>query len=353
MNTSTVHTTPGELMLTEIREQPDVLARQLDTELQGIRSIAARLREARPAAVLLAARGTSDHAALYAKYLIETTLGLPCGLASMSTFTAYRAEARYQDTLWIAISQSGGSPDLIQSTQRAAHGGAITLAITNSPESPLAAAAQMSISIGAGIERAVAATKSYTASLQATWLLVDLWSGGDGSAARTLPDHVRWLVDRDDVLEVSSRYRFADRLITVGRGFSYPTAREGALKMMETSYVGAQAFSGADLLHGPVAMVDAACPVLVVGAAGMTADLLAPVMERLRERGADICVVGPPSVQAGLPAAINLLTPEGVDERLAPIVQIIPLQLLARQMATDRGHDPDQPRGLSKATATR
>jgi hypothetical protein len=114
VNASTVHTTPGELMLTEIREQPDVLARQLDTELQGIRSIAARLREARPAAVLLAARGTSDHAALYARCLIETTLGLPCGVAPMPAFTAYRAEARYQDPLWIATSQSGGSPDLIQ-----------------------------------------------------------------------------------------------------------------------------------------------------------------------------------------------------------------------------------------------
>jgi len=353
VNTTAVNTTPGALMLAEIREQPDVLARQLDTELERIRSVAAHLRAARPTTVLLAARGTSDHAAIYAKYLIETTLGLPCGLASMSTFTAYRAQARYENTLWIAISQSGGSPDLIQSTQRAAHCGATTLAITNSPDSPLASTSQMSISIEAGTERAVAATKSYTASLQAIWLLVDLWSGGDGSAARTLTDHMRRQVDRDDVLEVASRYRFIDRVITVGRGFSYPTAREGALKMMETSYVGAQAFSGADLLHGPVAMVDTACPVLVVGAAGMTADLLAPVVDRLHDRGADICVVGPPSVQARLPAAIRLLTPEGVDERLAPIVQIVPLQVLARQMATDRGHDPDQPRGLSKATSTR
>jgi glucosamine--fructose-6-phosphate aminotransferase (isomerizing) len=341
---------PGSLMLAEIREQPTVLTRQLDTQLAAIREVAARVRAAQPTAVMLAARGTSDHAALYAKYLVETTLGLPCGLASMSAFTAYDAPARYGDVLWIAISQSGSSPDLVQSTEHAARGGALTLAITNTPGSPLASAAHLTIDLAAGVEHAVAATKTYTASLQALWLLVDLWSGGDGSAARGLADQVAWVIERDDALAVASRYRFATRLVSVGRGFSYPTAREGALKLMETVYVGAQAFSGADLLHGPVAMVDVACPAFVVDAGGPASRLLAPVVDRLRRNEADVCLVGPRSVQADGP---GLLTPDGLDERLAPIVQIVPLQLVARQMSVERGQDPDRPRGLSKETSTR
>ena len=344
---------PGSLMAAEIAAQPEVLAGQVETQLTAIRAVADRVRAADPRFVLLAARGTSDHAALYGKYLLETELGLPCGLASMSTLTAQRATPRWRDTLWIAVSQSGGSPDLAESTAVAARAGALTLAVTNAPDSPLAQAAQLHVDIQAGPELSVAATKSYTAQLQALWLLVDAWRGGDARQVRGIPETVQRALSEDAVSELAATYRFADRLVTVGRGFSYPTARESALKLMETTYVAAQAFSGADLLHGPVAMVDAHRPVIVAAPEGNGGRLLRPVLARLREVGADVCLVGARPLADEFRISRVLGASLLVEEQLSPLVQIVPLQALAREMAVARGFDPDRPRGLSKVTETR
>jgi glucosamine--fructose-6-phosphate aminotransferase (isomerizing) len=330
-----------------------VLAGQLDTQLDAIRAVAGRVRAADPRFVLLAARGTSDHAALYAKYLLETQLGLPCGLASMSTMTAYPTKPRLRDTMWIAVSQSGGSPDLTESTLAAARAGALTLAVTNAPESPLAAAADLHVDIHAGRELSVAATKTYTAQLQALWLLVDAWRGGKGDEARDVPSAIEQTLSEDDAGALASTYRFAERLVTVGRGFSYPTARESALKLMETSYLSAQAFSGADLLHGPVAMVDPQRPVIVAAPDGVGGELLRPVLARLTSAGADLCLVGARSLADEYGISSVLATSPLVGEELSPLVQIVPLQTLALRMAVARGFDPDRPRGLTKVTETR
>ena len=174
-------------MAAEILEQPDALTRQLDVGRADIRRLAATLRASDVRYVLLAARGTSDHAALYAKYLIETVLGLPAGLASPSSLTVYGAEPKMNGVLWLAVSQSGGSPDLVDSTAAAARGGAVTVAVTNAPSSPLAGAAQHHVDILAGPERAVAATKSYTSQLLALWLLIDAWPAGKGPTRRSCP----------------------------------------------------------------------------------------------------------------------------------------------------------------------
>ncbi|WP_270888319.1 SIS domain-containing protein [Pedococcus sp. 5OH_020] len=345
------HPAPGSLMGAEIAAQPQVLAGQLDRQLRAIRVVAERVRDADPRFVLLAARGTSDHAALYAKYLLETELGLPCGLASMSTLTAYGTTPRLADTLWVAVSQSGGSPDLAESTRVAAANGALTLAVTNAPDSKVAAAAHLQVDIDAGPELSVAATKTYTAQLQALWLLIDAWRGGDGRQARQVPAAIQQVLD-ESVALVATRYRFADRVLTVGRGFSYPTAREGALKLMETSYVAAQAFSGADLLHGPVAMVDVHHPVIVCAPNGVGAELLRPVLNRLGEVGAEVCLLGPSSLADDFGITTRLGDPV-VDEQLSPLVQVVPFQALAREMALARGFDPDHPRGLRKVTETR
>lgn len=285
---------PGELMAAEIAEQPTVLARAFHQSRPQVRAVAARLQKAGPRFVVLAGRGTSDHAALYGKYLIETGLGLPCGLASLSTLTGFDAEPELGDVLWIAVSQSGSSPDLVESTHEAARAGALTLALTNRPESPLASAAELHIDVGAGPELSVAATKTYTAQLQALWLLIDAVRGGNGDAARAVPDAVAEVLEADAVSRLRDRFRYVERLITVGRGFSYPTAREGALKLMETSYLAAHAFSGADLMHGPLAMVDQYRPVVAVASRGIGGRLLAPVLSALRERRADVFVVGDP-----------------------------------------------------------
>lgn len=337
-------------MEAEILEQPEVLRRQLET-LDQFRSVAASVRQHDPAFVLIAARGTSDHAALYAKYLIETRLGIPCGLASMSTYTAYQANPRLERCLWIAISQSGGSTDLVESTRTAARQGALTVAVTNSPESPLASVAHACIDAAAGEERSVAATKTYTAELLATWLLVDAWDGGNGNAARPLPAEMsRLLQSPQPVWPTAGRQ--LERLVVVGRGFSYPTAREGALKLMETCYISAQAFSGADLMHGPMAMMDETQSAIVIASPGVGSSLLDPVLERLKGTGADLLVVGPSDFASQhIPAAVIAVDAD-IPEELAPLLQIVPLQWLALELSLARGLDPDHPRGLSKITIT-
>lgn len=340
----------GATMAAEIAEQPQVLSRLLADGLEPIRQVASRIVEDRPRFVLLAARGTSDHAALLAKYLIETRIGLPVGLVSPSTLTVYGSQPDYSDVLWISVSQSGGSPDLVESASRAGAAGALTLAVTNAPGSPLAEASSEHVDVCAGPERAVAATKSYTAQLLALWLLVDAWAGGDGSSAAAVPDAASAVVERADGLRVASRYRFVERLVTTGRGFAYPTAREAALKLMETSYLAAHAFSSADLMHGPLAMIDEDRPVIAVVPYGEGGAAMQPVLDRLAESGADLLVVG--DRERAPSAADAVWLPTDLREDIAPVVQIIPLQQLAYAMAIARGYDPDAPRGLRKVTET-
>jgi glucosamine--fructose-6-phosphate aminotransferase (isomerizing) len=337
-------------MAAEVAAQPEVLQGLLDRGLRPAREVAAQVAARSPRFVLLAARGTSDHAALYAKYLLEVRLRLPCGLVSPSTMTAYGARPDLRDTLVVAVSQSGGSPDLTETITVARACGATTLAVTNAPESALAAAAELHLDVLAGPEHAVAATKSYSAELLALQLVVDAWAGGDASASQGLPAAAAGLVARRaEVAELAQRYRFASRLVVTGRGYAYPTALEAALKLMETSYVAAHAFSGADLLHGPLAMVDPQYPVVAVVPDGVGASAMAPVLQRVRDRGADLLVVGGAATAAG---TTSFRLPDGLGEDVHPIVDIVPLQWLALEIAVARGLDPDRPRGLSKVTET-
>ena len=215
------------------------------------------------------------------------------GLVSPSTMTAYGARPDFRGVLMLAVSQSGGSPDLVRSLEVARECGALTVAVTNNAASDLARAATAHVDVLAGPERAVAATKSYTAQLLALHQLLDRVGGGNGAAAAGLPDLADAVLERGgEVAALADRYRFAQRMVTTGRGYSYPTAREAALKLMETAYVSAQAFSAADLLHGPLAMIDPHVPVLAVVADGIGGRAMAPVLPRLADRGADVCVVG-------------------------------------------------------------
>jgi glucosamine--fructose-6-phosphate aminotransferase (isomerizing) len=344
-------TQPGATMLAEINEQPEVLARVLDAGGSAARAAAAEVRSRAPRAVLFAARGTSDHAALYAKYLVEVRLGLPAGLMSPSTMTAYGARPDLRDVLVVAVSQSGGSPDLVETATVARECGATVLSVTNAPASDLATAAHLSLDVHAGPELAVAATKSYTAELLTLWLTIDAWAGGDGAAAASVPAAARSHVERlAEMSALAQRYRFTDRMVLTGRGYSYPSAREAALKLMETSYVAAHAFSGADLLHGPLAMIDADHPVVAVVPDGVGAAAMRPVLERLRAGGIDVAVVG--GVESVGLGTVGVPLDHGLPEELSPIADIVLLQQLALVMATDRGHDPDNPRGLSKVTRT-
>ena len=337
-------------MAAEIAEQPQSLARLLATQLDPIREIAGAVKEASPRFALLCARGTSDHAALYFKYLLEIKLQIPVGLTSPSAFTAYGARPDLHDVLWVSVSQSGGSPDLIDSTRYARQGGALTIAVTNAPNSPLSVASEFNIDVAAGSERSVAATKSYTSQLLALYLLADAWAGGDASAARRLPGYAAQVVDANDGTRLAARYRFVEKIVITSRGYSYPTAREAALKLMETCYLSAHPFSSADLMHGPLAMIDDTHPVIAVVPEGIGGKAMAPVLDRLRESNADVVVVGDPHRARGAADVVPL--PAGIAEEVSPIIQIIPLQQLAHAMSVARGYDPDAPRGLRKVTET-
>ncbi|TAM84863.1 MAG: SIS domain-containing protein [Jatrophihabitans sp.] len=327
-------------MAAEIGEQPRVFERLLAAR-SVIAQVGDAVRRAAPRFVLLAARGTSDHAALYGKYLVETRLGLPAGLASPSTLTVYGSRPDLHDVLFVAVSQSGSSPDLVDSTAAARACGALTVAVTNAPDSPLAQVAELQVDVLAGAELAVAATKTYTAELLALHLL--LCPGGDPALGR-LPEATERTLQADRSSEVADRLRAAARMVVTARGYSYPTAREGALKLMETSYLSAAAFSGADLLHGPMAMIDTDVPVVAVVSPGRGGRAMAPVLERLRERRAPVVQVGP---GGGLP-----VDADGLAEELLPLVEILPLQRLAWRLAVEHGYDPDRPRGLAKITET-
>ncbi|WP_436526662.1 SIS domain-containing protein [Actinoplanes sp. HUAS TT8] len=337
-------------MAADIAEQPEGFARLLDgPHADAIAGVAAEVAARKPRNVLFVGRGTSDHAALYGAYLTEIRLGLPVASASPSAITLYGARPDFTGTLVIGVSQSGGSPDLTGVLSAARETGALTLAVTNNPESPLARAAELSVDVAAGHERAVAATKTYTAELLALLLLVEGIRNGDGrlpeserAALAELPRLAGSVLADRTAEEIAQRYRFAPHMVTTGRGYGYPTAREAALKLMETSYVPTLAFSGADLLHGPLAMTDTDVPVLAVVGDGPGGQAMADVIGRLRERKSDVLTVGPEG---------HLKVP-AVDERYSPLLDILPLQKLALALALAKGEDPDAPRGLKKVTST-
>lgn len=343
-------------MAADIAEQPAGYARLLESgHADAIGEVAAIIARRRPRHVVFVARGTSDHAALYAAYLAEIRLGLPAGLASPSAITVFGARPDLSAALVVGVSQSGGSPDLVEVLRLARSSGALTLAVTNAPGSPLTEVAEMSIDIAAGHERAVAATKTYTAELFALLMLVEGVRAGDGvlpaderAALAALPELATGTLADPTADALAPRYRFAGRLVTTGRGYAYPTAREAALKLMETSYLPALAFSGADLLHGPLAMTDPDVPVLAVVGSGPGGRSMREVLAKLGERRAEVVTIGPSEVPG---ATARLGVPE-VDERYAPLLDILPLQRLALALALARGEDPDTPRGLAKVTAT-
>jgi glucosamine--fructose-6-phosphate aminotransferase (isomerizing) len=351
-----VATQRGSGMAADIAEQPEAYARLLEPERAGlIARVAEAIAERSPRHVVFTARGTSDHAALYAAYLTEIRLGLPAGLASPSAITVFGARPDLSQALVVGVSQSGGSPDLCEVLRAARETGALTLAVTNSPGSPLAEAAGLSVDVGAGHERAVAATKTYTAELLTLLMLIEGVRAGGGALPRAeravlegLPDLAAKTLADPSPAELAPRYRFAAQVVTTGRGYAYPTAREAALKLMETSYLPALAFSGADLLHGPLAMADPHVPVLAVVGAGPGGAAMRDVLARLGERRSVVVAVGPADVPG---AAARIGVPE-VDERYAPLLDILPLQRLALALALARGEDPDAPRGLRKVTST-
>ena len=339
----------------EIHQQPQVLARLLDQQAGAAAQIAAAIRARDVHYAVFAARGTSDNAARYAQYLFGALNRLPVALATPSLFSLYRTPPRLRDALVLGISQSGQSPDIVAVVEEGKRQGALTVAVTNAPGSPLAQAADYLLLLGAGEERAVAATKTYTAQLAALALLAVQLSGDGERLAqmRTVPQAVESTLALEELIDVAAqRYAYATECVVLGRGYNYATAFEVALKLKELTYVVAEPYSSADFRHGPVAIVERGFPAIVVAPQGVVYPDMLALARELAARKAELIVISGQDEPLGL-ARTPLRLPVALPEWLSPLTCVVPGQLLALHVTLAKGYDPDHPRGLKKVTETR
>lgn len=341
-------------LIDEIREQPAVAERQLAELPARVRPLAAAVRRATIDYVLIAARGTSDHAATYAQYAIGSIARLPVALAAPSLFTQYQTPLRMRHALVIGISQSGQSPDVVSVVEEARRQGAVTAAITNDPASPLAGAADHLLPINAGVEASVAATKTYIGEMVAVAVLAATL--GDPPAAewralRRVPDAIQAALSLEGrAAKLAAQRAGLEECVILGRGYNLSTALEWALKLRELAYVRAHGYSTADFQHGPVASLPPGGDLLAVSAAGPMASDLAELLIRLRrERKArPLCIAEVP-----IRGIETLAYGEALPEWLSPIPAIVPAQLFTVALTAAKGLDAARPRGLKKVTLTR
>jgi len=349
-------------MLEEIRQQPAALERTLRSELNRIERFRRALEVRRPRLILIAARGTSDNAARFGRYLFAIATGIPVALAAPSVLTLYGAKLDFRDVLAIAISQSGESTDVNAVLERARAEGAITAGITNEPKSTLVHLAEFPFVVRAGREQSVAATKTYTGQLLMLYLFAYALGGRIRlDDLRRLPEWAnRALRLESEAAAVCERYRFMDHAVVVGRGLNYSNAFEFSLKLMETTYVVAERFSTADFLHGPIAMVERAFPVFLFAPPGVTWPSVREMLGKLRHLRADTLLITDRSNAEARATGTRALTipaklsARGIEpeDLYTPIPYIIPAQLFAAHLAEEKGLNPDQPRTISKVTRT-
>jgi len=339
----------------EILEQPAAAARLLNTTDASFAPVREMLARRRPRFAVIAARGSSDNAALYAQYLFGIRNRLAVALATPSAITLYGARPDYSDALVIAISQSGRSPDIVAVIDEARRQGAPTIVLTNDTDSALAAAADHAISLEAGPELATAATKTYTTELIAVALLsgaLDPLSATEQADLARLPELMSAaLSTEDEARAVAATHADRTRCVVLGRGFCYATAREWALKLQEMAQLLAVPYSTADFEHGPMALAERGFAVLAVAPHGPPLDAQLDVLERLRDvHGAQVLVISDDAAARAIDR--GLAVPAGVPGWLSPVVDILPAQLYAYHLTRARGLDPDRPRTISKVTET-
>ena len=339
----------------EIFEQADILQNLLAGQKNRAETIAREIRHIAPAYVFLAARGTSDNAGRYANYLWGSMNRLPVALATPSLFTYYEKPPLLKGALVLGISQSGQSPDIVSVLQEGHRQGCATLAITNAPDSPLAKTADFILDIQAGEEKAVAATKTYTAELMAIAMLsaaMDEEVDHIASLAK-VPGWVREVLTLDErIARIAERYRYMSHCVVIGRGYNYATAFEWSLKLKELTYVVAEPYSSADFQHGPIAIVDHGFPVMAVTPGGMVFEDILTLLRRLRSvHQAEMLIISdrPEALeQAQSPLAL----PADIPEWLTPLVAIVPAQLFAYHLTLAKGYNTETPRSILKVTET-
>ena len=340
-------------MLEEITQQPVALEKTVAEERAKVERLGAFLRERDVDLIYLVARGSSDNAALFGRYLLEVTTGIPVALAAPSVHTLYGARLKLGRALVIGVSQSGEGEDINRVLDSAREGGAYTVGITNEAASSMTKLVDETLLMHGGRERSVAATKTYTGQLMLFYMLAEALAGG---AARlgyeAIPEFAdRALNLRPEVEELVDRYVFMENCVVVGRGLVYANAFEMALKLMETCYVVAERFSSADFLHGPLAVVERHFPIFTFAPPGVTLAGVKELLGRLKELRADTLVFTADKEAASLCTRACLL-PAEIDEMRAVIPYILPAQLFAALLADAKGLDPDAPRSLAKVTRT-
>src|SRR5579863_5438808 len=339
-------------MMEEILEQPLALERTLRAERRHAEDFR-RFAQGKFRLIVLVARGTSDNAAIFGRYLLELTTGIPVSLAAPSVHTVYRARLDLRDALVIGISQSGAGTDINLVLESARRRGAYTLAITNEAESPLAQVVDDVFLVRAGRQKSVAATKTYTGQLMLFYLVASALSDKvTPQALGEIPEYARQSLGLvDEIRELVERYRYMRQCAVVARGLNYANAFELALKLMETCYVVAERFSSADFLHGPIAMVEPNFPVLLFMPPGKTFRDNGQLVRRLRGLGAETLAIT--SAAAKVPAATRVIRVRGsMPEIYSPIPYIVPGQIFTALLAKVKGIDPDKPRSLHIVTRT-
>ena len=336
------------MMLEEAVSAAQCVALQLSSDVERYAELGRKLRSTNFDTALTIARGSSDHAANYCAYLIMARMGRVVASLPMSLITLNKAPIVTRDTLAISISQSGQSPDVVEPMRYFRNGGATTVALVNDTTSPLAAAAEWAMPLHAGKETSVAATKSFITSLVAGARLVAQWQNDPELLAglAALPDALRSAAEADwsaaiDVLAP------ARTIMVVGRGISFPIALESALKFKETSALQAEAFSGAEIKHGPMALIEEGYPLLIFATRGPTQASVLQLAAEMRTRGAKVLLAAPADV-----AERDLTLPTAATPDLDPIVAVQAFYVMAAHLSKARGMDPDRPRHLSKVTKT-
>ena len=337
-------------MQREINEIPRML-RDISTAMANFNEARELFKNYSFTSAIIVARGTSDNAGHYLKYLLETQLGLPVGLASPSAATMYPTTFKYENCLLIAISQSGQSTDLLTFAKAAQSGGGFLLSITNNEDSPLAKLANIHIPVLAGPELAVPATKSYVGQLLISYLLVMAWAGKSVETEAIISSAEGILVDRVNYKEFAKNLDISKPIYILGRGFSYPNAKEFALKLQETCLVPVQGMSSSDFMHGPIASLNAAAQVIFVTPHHLPEESFGEAPSRVRAITGKVYWIGSNAHSTGIDVVLN--TPSTDSEISACVSDAIAFQKVTHELAVSNGLNPDSPEGLNKVTITR
>lgn len=342
-------------MWSEILEQPLALRRCGEKNQKVLKEVVDEVKKRRIEQVVIVARGTSDHAAVYGKYALEMLTGIPVSLAASSVFTVYKRSLNLQNALVIGISQSGKAADALEVLKSANACGAMTVGITNYADSPIAAESAFHLNCEAGVELSVAATKTFMTQLFLLAGLAALWSGDEslGKELETVPAGVaKTLEIAQDIEDKIARYLFIHECFVLARGVNYAVALESALKIQETTYVRAKAFATSDFQHGPIAMLERDIPVIVYAPDGPSFEEMDAMIGRLRGAAIETVVVSNNKSALGM-GTCGFPIPQTDNDLISPFYNVAVAQMFACKLALAKGMNPDSPRGLNKVTITK